>query len=58
MGKGKGAFHCFVSNLKEGTIIFEVLYNNIVSKTILEKALIEAGKKLSVPTKIYTKNIN
>lgn len=57
MGKGCGAFHIFVHNLKKGTIIFEVFYSNLVSKALLEKALVEAGKKLSIPVKLYKKKV-
>jgi len=57
MGKGKGVFIGSVFNLKKGSVIFEIIYSTIVSMTMLEKALKKAGKKLSIPVKIYKKNV-
>ena len=57
MGKGKGVFIGYTFNIKKGTVIFEVIYSTIISMTLLEKALLKAGKKLSTPVKIYKKNL-
>ena len=57
MGKGAGTFSNYVFNLKKGTIIFEIIYSTIISITLIEKALQEAGKKLAVPVEIYKKKL-
>jgi ribosomal protein L16/L10AE len=57
MGKGKGAVTAYIFNLKKGTIIFEVIYSTIISMSLLEKVLKKAGKKLSIPVKVYKKNL-
>lgn len=54
MGKGKGAPEQWVSVVKEGTILFEVLG---VSETVAKDALRLGGHKLPVSWKIVNKEV-
>lgn len=54
MGKGKGDPEGFVTEIKPGRILYEV---DGVSEEIAREALTKAGKKLSVKTKVVSRDI-
>ena len=57
MGKGIGKFYKSIYFLKKGNVIFEVLYNTLISKYLVKNFLKKACKKLSIQVAIYYRNI-
>jgi ribosomal protein L16/L10AE len=55
MGKGVGNFYKNICNVKEGDIILEIYTNLMMTNQLIKNVLLEASKKLSIPTKLYKK---
>lgn len=52
MGKGKGSVDHYVAEIKPGTVLFEL---SGIKPELAQEALVKAGHKLSVKTKVISK---
>ena len=55
MGKVIGSFDKYISNVKRGTVISEILFSTIVFNLILKRSSTIASRKLGVSSKIHIK---